>query len=132
LIFGDIIIYDFPDKLDEDPSAGLKLIICGVGLVVAAFLTFILLIGLGILDFGLFLSVHFQFALLFLPTSIQIVIASVLYLISGILIRLAAISYEPVPSLPNRDRIIAIGGTGFLLILIGLVSLINYYPIQKH
>jgi len=120
LLFGNIVVYDFPEKLDEDPSAGLKLVVCGIGLVVAAFLAFILLVGLGILDFWLFLSAHFQFAVLFLPTFIQIVIASLLYLIAGYQIRRATISYEPVPPLPNRDRIIVIGGIGFLLMLIGM------------
>lgn len=120
LLFGGIYIYDFDKKLDEDPSAGLKLIICGIGLFSAIFLTIILLFGLGIMDFWQFLSTHFQFAVFILPTFIQIAITCVLYLIAGIQIRRATITYEPVPSLPNRNRIIAIGGIGFLCILIAI------------
>ena len=124
---------DLEDKLDEDPRAGGKILVCGIGVFIAAFWVVIFVFWLGSQNLLAFLPMYLFVLTVLFPNMVLFFLIGGLFFTAGYRIRFAPISSEPVPPLPNRNRIIAILGTGILCMIIALVIqpyLITYVFIE--
>lgn len=116
-----IFTTDLEDKLDEDPRAGGKILVCGIIVFIAAFGVIILISWIGSLNLLAFLPMYLFAMTVLIPNMVLFFLIGGLYFTAGYRIRFAPISSEPVPPIPNRNRIIAILGSGILCMLIAIV-----------
>jgi hypothetical protein len=110
---------DLEDKLDEDPRAGGKILVCGVGEFIAAFGVIYLIFWLGIQNLLAFLPLYLFVMTVLVPNMVLFFLIGGLFFTAGYRIRFAPISFEPVPPLPNRNRIIGLLISCILVFLTG-------------
>ncbi|MFX1299600.1 MAG: hypothetical protein ACFFAL_06510 [Promethearchaeota archaeon] len=120
-IMAVLFTLDLEDKLNEDPRAGGKILACGVAEFIAAFWVIYLIVWLGIQNLLAFLPMYLFVMTILVPNMVLLFLIGGLYFTVGYRLRFAPISSEPVPPLPNRNRIIALLVSGFLCILIAFV-----------
>jgi MFS family permease len=112
---------DLVDKLDEDPRAGGKILVCGLAVFIAAFWVIMLILWLGSLNLLAFLPMYLFVMTVLVPNMVLFFLIGGLFFIAGYRIRFAPISSEPVPPLPNRNRIIALLGGFAICYIAGLL-----------
>ena len=112
---------DLEDKLDEDPRAGGKILVCGLAVFIAAFWLIMLILWLGSLNLLAVLPMYLFVMTVLVPNMVLFSLIGGLFFTAGYRIRFAPISSEPVPPLPNRNRIIALLVSGILCMAIALV-----------
>lgn len=103
-----IIVTDLENKLDEDPRAGGKILVCGIVVFIAAFGGIILISWIGSLNLLAFLPMYLFVMTVLVPNTVLFFLIGGLYFTAGYRLRFAPISSEPVPPLPHRNRIITL------------------------